>query len=107
MNEAPATSALRREIFMTLPFVVVASVLSPPAKDHSDARRKSLLGYEADIVVDFIEDGADQRREFSGGRIARTRQIDIHNLADAARPRRHDHDAVGQEDGLVDAVRDE
>ena len=54
MNEAPATSALRREIFMTLPFVVVASVLSPAAQDHSDARRKSLLCYEADIIVDFI-----------------------------------------------------
>ena len=48
-------------------------------------------------------DGVEIRR----GHVARARQRDAHLGLDAARPRRHHHHAVGQENRLLDRMRDE
>jgi hypothetical protein len=40
-------------------------------------------------------------------RVARTRQIDVENLFDTSRPASHDRHAIGQKDGLVDAMGNE
>ena len=39
--------------------------------------------------------------------VARPRQVDVVDPREPARPRRHDDDAVGEEDRLADVVRDE
>src|SRR6516165_6686504 len=39
--------------------------------------------------------------------VARSRQVDIDNLFDAPRRRRHDHHTVGEIDRLLDIVSDE
>ena len=45
--------------------------------------------------------------EFRRCHIARSRQTDWNNLLDAPRARRHHHDAIAEQDGFFDIVRDE
>src|SRR5690606_3515868 len=58
---------------------------------------------------------APQRLAYPGGQLEeplalaglcgpRVREVDVYHLADATRPRRHDDDAGGEEDGLGDRV---
>src|SRR3954451_14208126 len=56
----------------------------------------------ADPVGGGVEGGVLEAVE-----AARARQVDRHDLPDPPRPRGHDDDFIGQEDGLHDAVRDE
>src|SRR6202011_1725267 len=59
--------------------------------------------FDADIVAQ----PAIEREACRIGRIARVRQIDsLDGLDRRARSRRHGHDAVGQENGFPDVVRD-
>ncbi len=51
--------------------------------------------------------GLDERRVAARVEAARARQVDVHHPLDAARARAHDHYAVGEQHGLVDAVGDE
>src|SRR5471032_1889427 len=50
---------------------------------------------------------SDEGRRMPDRRVARTRQIDVENLFDTSRPASHDRHAIGQKDGLVDAMGNE
>jgi hypothetical protein len=52
-------------------------------------------------------DAIDEDLFAAAVRAARARQIDRQNISDPARPRRHHHDAIGQQYRLLDAMGDE
>src|SRR5262245_11076768 len=72
-----------------------------------------LVELRADSVGRFknsVQRGTDvlgEARVFGAVGIAGTRRLHRYHLADAARPRRHDNDAVAELDRLVDVVSDE
>src|SRR6202043_487568 len=61
-----------------------------------------------DFRADILAQPAIEREAGRVGRIARMWQVDrLDGLDRRTRPRRHGHDAVGQENGFPDVVRDE
>src|SRR5215468_2637454 len=60
-----------------------------------------------DFLADEALDLALQRHELGAGAIPRMRHGHVHDLFDGAGTSGHDHDAIGEEDRLRDAVSDE
>src|SRR4051794_10132169 len=59
-----------------------------------------------ELATQFADDLVEALGQ-PGLAVAGPRQVDVENAMDAARPRAHQHDAIGQEYGLGEAVGDE
>ena len=81
------------------------SIHAAPASEASDHGRSSSAWTDASA-------SGPRPRACRGARVggdhgARPREVDLHDSGDAPRPRGHDDDAIGEGDGLGDAVGDE
>src|SRR5262249_2809952 len=83
--------------------------ISAAATVTSRAMGSSPLGDSelGDFLADEALDLALQRHELGAGAIPRMRHGHVHDLFDGAGTSGHDHDAIGEEDRLRDAVSDE
>src|ERR1700730_1561239 len=114
MSSTPRCFACSRSASMrsTISSRLVLSLLGPiwaAATVTVRAIDSSPLGDSefCDFFADDAFDLAFQSDEGGARAVARVRHGDVHDLLDGAGTRGHDHDAIGEKDGLRDAVGDE